>query len=42
MKIVIHQIKTHIEQTLTKREIAKKIKLSEKDIYSFRIRRIIL
>ena len=29
MKIVIHQIKTHIEQTLTKREIAKKIKLSE-------------
>ena len=37
MKIVIHQIKTHIEQTLTKREIAKKIKLSEKDIYSFRI-----
>ena len=37
MKIVIHQIKTHIEQTLTKREIAKKIKCNEKDIYSFSI-----
>ena len=39
MKLLIHQIKCNINQTLTKREIAKKLKCSESDIYGFTIHR---
>lgn len=39
MKLLIHQIKCNINQTLTKREIAKKLKCNETDINGFTIHR---